>query len=74
MWAKARKGDLAPQPGCGCEGVAGGGLEAEVEGDETRKEQGSRLLLRWVWFLDLITLFFKRLWIFFSLVAVTCDN
>ena len=20
-WAKARKGDLAPQPGCGCEGV-----------------------------------------------------
>ena len=51
-WAKARKGVLAPQPGCGCEGVGGGGLEAEVEGDETRKEQGSTLLLRWVRFLD----------------------
>ena len=39
MWAKARKGDLAPQPGCGCEGVVGGGLESEVEGDETLKSR-----------------------------------
>lgn len=39
MWAKARKGDLAPQPGYGCEGVVGGGLEPEVEGDETLKSR-----------------------------------